>query len=140
MRVISRKTLREFWEDPKRPESARTLLPAWYKVVLGATWHNFAALRQTFNSADAVGNCVVFDVGHNRYRVAGRTLYADDEKHTPGVVYVLRVMDHEEYDENKWPNQCGCHDPPPGAGKGKKKPARKKSAGSRPTRRPKKRG
>ena len=131
MRVISKKTLRVFWEDPKRPENARILLTSWNKVVLDATWHNFAELRQTFNSADQVGNCIVFDVGHNRYRVIGRVLYADPTKHLPGVVYVLRVMDHKEYDENKWPEQCGCHVPPPIRSKPKKPRTRAKRRGKR---------
>jgi len=25
-----------------------------------------------------------------------------------GILYVLRIMDHDEYDKNKWPEQCGC--------------------------------
>ena len=140
MRVISKKTLRMFWEDPKRPETTRTLLASWYKTVVAATWHHFAELRQTFNSADQVGNCVVFNVGHNRYRVIGRVLYADDEKPLPGVVYVLRVMDHEEYDENRWPDQCGCHDPPPGKATAKKKKAGRRRLNQPPQRRAKQHG
>jgi mRNA-degrading endonuclease HigB of HigAB toxin-antitoxin module len=38
--------------------------------------------------SDQVGNCVVFDVGNNRYRLIGRVKY---EQH---IVYVLKVMDH----------------------------------------------
>ena len=34
---------------------------------------------------------VVFDIGNNRYRLIGRVFY-------PHKHYVLRVMDHEEYD------------------------------------------
>ena len=138
MRVISKKALREFWEDPKRPPNAQTLLSAWYKIVLDATWSTFGELRQMFNSADQVGNCVVFDVGHNRFRVIGRVLYADEENYLPGVVYILRVMDHKEYDENAWPGQCGCHEPPPKKGRDKKSPRR--GIGLRPTRRPRRRG
>jgi len=50
---------------------------------------------------------VVFDVGNNRYRLIGRVNYAR------GIVYVLKVMDHAEYDKNRWPDDCGCHKPPP---------------------------
>ncbi len=28
-------------------------------------------------------------------------------------LYVLRVLDHEEYDRVPWATQCGCHSPPP---------------------------
>ena len=62
MRVISRKAIRLFWEEPKRAKDAKPLLTAWYKVVLAAEWHNFADLRQAFNSADRVGNCTVDDL------------------------------------------------------------------------------
>lgn len=110
MRVISKKALRAFW---KRHPPAQAPLTSWYKAVVAATWHTFAEVRRTFRSADSVGNCVVFDVGGNNFRVIGRVLYASDEQALPGVVYVLRVMTHAEYDRNDWPEQCGCHQPPP---------------------------
>ncbi|RLS42084.1 MAG: type II toxin-antitoxin system HigB family toxin [Planctomycetota bacterium] len=81
-------------------------LSAWYKIASKAEWANFARLKQTFGSADQVGNGVVFDVGSNRYRLIGRVLY-------PHKLSVLRVMDHEEYDRASWASQCGCHSPPP---------------------------
>lgn len=110
MRVISKRALRVFWQ---RHPSARAPMTAWHKAVVAATWHTFAEVRQTFRSADLVGNCVVFDVGGNNFRVIGRVLYADAEKALPGVVYVLRVMTHDEYDRDDWPGQYGCHLPPP---------------------------
>jgi mRNA interferase HigB len=111
VRVISHKRLKDFWNDPKSPAGAKRYLSVWYKLVLAATWPNFAALRGTFASADLVGDCVVFDVGNNRIRLIGRVRYATDK--LPGVVYVLAVLTHAEYDENKWPDDCGCHEPPP---------------------------
>jgi hypothetical protein len=50
---------------------------------------------------------VVFDVGNNRFRLIGRVNYRY------GIVYVLKVMDHREYDKNLWVDSCGCHKPPP---------------------------
>jgi mRNA interferase HigB len=108
VRVISRRRLREFWESCKRgSEVAQRNLSAWYKLARHADWANFAALKQTFGSADQVGNCVVFDVGNNRFRLIGRVNY------TKGVLYVLKVMDHAEYDKKRWVEDCGCHKPPP---------------------------
>ena len=124
MRVISKKTLRLFWEAYPAAEPP---LRAWYKVTLAASWQNFAELRQTFNTADHVGDCVVFDIGGNKYRLIGRVRYTKDK--IPGVVYVLTVMTHAEYDENKWPDECGCHNPPP-----KKLKKRKPAGGHQPTR------
>jgi mRNA interferase HigB len=76
VRIISRRRLREFWESRKHDagRAERDLL-AWYKPAKHALWPTFAALRQTFGSADQVGNCVVFDVGNNRYRLIARINY-----------------------------------------------------------------
>lgn len=108
MRVISKRRLRQFWEA-RRTDSvlAQRDLSAWHKLARNADWENFGALRQTFRSADQVGNCIVFDIGNNRYRLIGRINYAR------GIVYVLRVMDHAEYDKRRWIEDCGCHKPPP---------------------------
>jgi mRNA interferase HigB len=112
VRVISKRRLREFWESWKHnTATAERDLSVWYKVAKGAQWANFGALRQSFGSADQVGNCVVFDVGNNRFRLVGRVNYGK------GILYVLRVMDHSEYDKKTWVDQCGCDKPPP------KKPA-----------------
>ncbi len=108
MRVISRRMLREFWESRKSdPEIALRDLSAWYKLAKNARWANFGALKQTFGSADQVGNCVVFDVGNNRFRLIARVNYVK------AVVYVLKVMDHREYDRGSWIDDCGCHRPAP---------------------------
>jgi mRNA interferase HigB len=85
----------------------------WRRLAENADWPNFGAMKRTFRSADLVGNCVVFDVGNNRYRLIGRVNY------TRGIVYVLKVMDHDEYDEGRWIDDCGCHNPPPRKKKGK---------------------
>jgi mRNA interferase HigB len=118
VRVIARTRLKQFWQSRKDDaERAERDLSAWYKVARHADWTNFGALRQTFGSADQVGNCVVFDVGNNRYRLIGRVKYAgaavEGRRAVQGIVYVLKVMDHEEYDKNTWPGECGCHNPPP---------------------------
>src|SRR5438270_13292775 len=116
MRVISRKRLWQFWKARKTDsEIAEWDLSAWYKSAKKAQWDNFGELKQTFGSADQVGNCVVFDVGNNRYRLIGRMNYR------AAIIYVLNGMEHAEYDKNRWPGECGCHSPPP------KKPAARKA-------------
>ena len=76
MRVIAKPRLREFWESRKHnARIAERDLSAWYKLARSAAWNHFAALKQTFGSADQVGNCVVFDVGNNRFRLIGRVNY-----------------------------------------------------------------
>ena len=108
MRIISKSRLVAFWRSRDHDaEIAERDLLRWHTITRGADWPNFGGVRRTFNSADQVGNCVVFDVGNNRFRVIGRVNYARR------IVYVLRVMDHAEYDKRPWADECGCHQPPP---------------------------
>src|ERR1043166_1538315 len=93
MHVISKKKLREFWEREPR---ARSPLDAWYQVTKRPEWRIFAEVRQTFNSADAVGKFVVFDIGGNKYRLIAVIHY------NRGKVFVRHVLTHAEYDEGKW--------------------------------------
>ena len=90
-------------------------MEAWYLIAKHADWKDFGSLKQTFGTADTVGNCVVFDVGNNRYRVIGRAFYNSHK------LYILAVMDHEEYDKKLWIDGCNCHKPQP-----KTKPEHKK--------------
>ncbi len=108
MWVIAKSHLRRFWESRKDDsEVAQRDLLTWFKLAESAEWANFGALKRTFGSADQVGNCVVFDVGNNRFRLIGRVFYA------AGRLYILGVMDHREYDKGRWIDECGCYDPPP---------------------------
>lgn len=118
MRIISETRLKEFWESRRTSREAgiaRRDLDAWRRIARAASWENWGALTQTFGSADRVGNCVVFDVGNNRYRLIGRVNFHRK------IIYVLMVMDHVEYDEKAWIEDCNCHRPPPPRAAGEKK-------------------
>lgn len=108
MRIISRSRLRKFWEAPGNEESEGSLR-AWYTVVKskGISWRNWAELKTTYGNASLVGDCVVFNIAGNKFRLVTRVRY---ETRT---VYVLKVMTHREYDEKRWQNDCGCHLAPP---------------------------
>jgi mRNA interferase HigB len=64
-------------------------------------------VRAEFGTVSLVGTCVVFNIGGNRYRLIARILYASQK------VFILMVMTHAEYDQDKWKAECGCHEPPP---------------------------
>jgi mRNA interferase HigB len=117
MRVISKARLREFWETPGN-EDAEGPLRAWYTHVNSKTvsWHSWADVKAALGSASLVGNCVVFNIGGNKYRLVTRILYRSQK------VFILRVMTHREYDEGQWKDECGCYQPAPGT---KKKGLRK---------------
>ena len=108
MRVISKTRLRQFWEQPGHAD-AEGPLRAWYTHVNSktVTWQSWADVKADFASASIVGNCVVFNIGGNKYRLVTRSLYPSQK------VFVLRVMTHAEYDDDKWKKDCGCYEPPP---------------------------
>jgi mRNA interferase HigB len=108
MRVISKARLRKFWETPGYEDSEGPLR-SWYTHVSheSVAWQSWANVKAEFGSASLVGNCVVFNIGGNKYRLITRILYASQK------VFVLKVMTHAEYDEDKWKEDCGCYEPPP---------------------------
>jgi mRNA interferase HigB len=93
MHVISRKTLRLFWE--RYPES-EVALARWFKIVQQTEFRNFAELRAAFPTADKVDNWVVFNVGGNKYRLIASIHF------NRGKVYVRHVLTHAEYDRGGW--------------------------------------
>jgi mRNA interferase HigB len=108
MRVISQSRLRQFWELSGRAD-AEGPLRAWYTHVKSKTvsWRSWGEVKASFATASLVGDCVVFNVGGNKYRLITRVLYPSQK------VFVLKVMTHAEYDQNKWQNECGCFAAPP---------------------------
>jgi mRNA interferase HigB len=108
VRVIFKARLRRFWEIPGNAD-AEGPLRGWYTHVNSKTvaWHSWAGVKDDFASASPVGNCVVFNIGGNNYRLIARILYVSQK------VFVLKVTSHREYDEDQWKQQCGCFAPPP---------------------------
>ena len=93
MHVISRKTLRTFWQ--KYPDS-QTALTRWFKIVQKTDFTNFAELQATFPSADLVGSLIVFNIGGNKYRLIA-SIHFNRQK-----VYIRHVLTHKEYDKGAW--------------------------------------
>lgn len=105
MWIISKARLREFWEPGHR--DAQAPLSAWHQVVRSADWSQWSDVTVTYRSADQVGDCVVFNIAGNKYRLIARIRYASHK------VYVLKVMTHAEYSRRAWIEACGCHSKPP---------------------------
>ena len=80
MHIISKKALREFWEQ--YPDS-ETPLRRWFRIIDKNDFRNFAELRATFGSADVVDDFIVFNISGNKYRLVvvihfnrGKSLYS----------------------------------------------------------------
>jgi len=95
MRIISRRTLREFWEKHSTAQSGLLL---WYQRVSDSEFQNFNDLRQVFPSADQVGNFTVFNISGNNYRLI---TYIDYDYQ---IVFIRAVLTHAEYDKENWKN------------------------------------
>jgi len=90
MRIIARRTLRNFWEvHPDAEEPLR----AWYTYVRQADWHTPNDVRSVFRTASFVGNDrVVFNIKGNRYRLVVVVVYRHH------AVYIRFIGTHREYD------------------------------------------
>jgi mRNA interferase HigB len=100
--VISFRKLRAFAEERKE---ALAPLRAWYRLASRAEWKNIAEVRSTYPHADSVGNCTVFNIGRNDFRLVVQINYETR------VIYVRKVMTHAEYSYKngaQWKNACGC--------------------------------
>jgi len=64
MHVISRKALREFWEQ--HPES-KSPLTRWANAMEKNDFNSFSQLKQAMPTADLVGDLMVFNIGGNKY-------------------------------------------------------------------------
>jgi mRNA interferase HigB len=88
--VIAKRTLQAFWARHPKTE---TPLSAWHKAVKRADWSSPLDVRNTYRSADPIGEeFVVFDICDNEYRLVVRVDYQR------GVVCIWDVYSHPEYD------------------------------------------
>jgi mRNA interferase HigB len=90
MRIIAKKTLREFWE---KHTDVRQALQAWYVDVQKANWTSSADIKNVYKNASFVANNrVVFNIKGNQYRIVVAIQYEY------GIVYIRFVGTHPEYD------------------------------------------
>ena len=90
MRIIAKRTLREFWE--RHPDAEEPLL-AWYREVEKEDWDQPSQIKEKYRSASFVkGNRVVFNIKGNDYRLVVKINYPYR------VVYVRFVGTHADYD------------------------------------------
>ncbi len=90
MRIIARKTLKEFYLI--HPQ-AKGPLDSWHNDVKHAEWKTSADLKQRYSSASFLSdNRIVFNISGNKYRLLCRVRYE------PGIVFILFVGTHSEYD------------------------------------------
>lgn len=90
MHVISRKKLREFWEN--HPD-ARSSLESWFIDVKHAEWQKPDDIKSVYHNTSIIGNNrVVFNIKGNKFRVVVSIQY------THKIVFIRFVGTHQEYD------------------------------------------
>ena len=90
MRIISKKTLKDYWE--KEPD-AQTSLTAWHAEAKNAEWSAPADLKAHYGSASILRDGrVVFNIGGNKYRLV---VWINYDFFT---IYIRFVGTHQEYD------------------------------------------
>ena len=93
MRIISKRTLRTFWESHPRGSRAKVPLQVWYNSVEDADWATPADVKNSHGDASILKNGrVVFNIAGNKFRLVVRINYPYR------VVYIRFVGTHGEYD------------------------------------------
>jgi mRNA interferase HigB len=97
MRVIARRTLREFLQSHtghKDHAALKAALEAWFDEVRKARWRNTAAVKRLYATASIVtADRIVFNIKGNDYRLVTSV---DFEK---GIVWIKWIGTHKEYDK-----------------------------------------
>lgn len=91
MRVIAKKTLREFW---KKHSDAEEQIKSWYQEAVEAKWKNTRDIKQKYVTASfLIDNRVVFNIKGNTYRLVVKINYSY------GIVWIRFIGTHAEYDK-----------------------------------------
>lgn len=91
MRIIAKRTLREFWA--KHPDSEQQL-KAWFSQAEKAGWRNIHDLRRDHPQASIVaGNRIIFNIKGNKYRLIVKFNFDFQ------LGWVRFVGTHAEYDK-----------------------------------------
>lgn len=96
MRIIARKTLKQFIERlkaSKDQKAVKSALDAWFHEVLQAEWKTPADVLKAYANASIVGpDRVVFNIKGNDYRL----VVAINYRHQ--IVFIKWLGTHAEYD------------------------------------------
>ena len=95
MRIISRRTLREFVANRtghKDRSALKAAVDAWFSEVSKARWQSTADVKRLYATASVVSNeRIVFNIKGNDY---GLVVAVDFEK---AIVWIKRIGTHRDY-------------------------------------------
>ncbi|MGI8467028.1 MAG: type II toxin-antitoxin system HigB family toxin [Pyrinomonadaceae bacterium] len=99
MKLIGRNKITTFINE--KSDSKRALND-WVTIIQEANWKNSVEMKLVYKKADLVGNCTVFDIRGNNYRLITAISYKLQ------IIEVLYILTRSEYDRNKWKKDCDC--------------------------------
>ena len=93
MRIISKKTLKKFYEQSKYSDS-KSSLEAWYNEVLKLDWKNPNEVKEMYRNASIIGKeKVVFNIAGNKYRLIVKINYYAK------IIFIKFIGTHKQYDK-----------------------------------------
>ncbi len=93
MRIISIKTIKDFWEKVRNKDSEQSLR-AWFFEVKEDDWKSPNDLKKKYRNVSIIGNSrVVFNIKGNKYRLIVAVNYKLK------LVFIRFVGTHKEYDK-----------------------------------------
>ena len=93
MRVISKRTLREFQESTPKYTDAEDPLRSWYREAKQAVWQTPADVKEQYRNASILkNNRTVFNIAGNKYRLVVEINY------TAQIIFIRFIGTHQEYD------------------------------------------
>jgi mRNA interferase HigB len=93
--LIRKETIEDYVANNARSRSSFAI---WLTVLKNADWDKADDIKETFGSADLLGNGsnrVVFDIGGNKYRMICKYAFGNKQVH----LFVCWIGTHTEYDE-----------------------------------------
>jgi mRNA interferase HigB len=93
MRVIAKRTLRQFWQSSPRYGDVQGPIEAWHAEASKASWRTPQEVKAQFRSASVLkGGRVVFNIAGNKYRLVVALDYGRQ------ACFVKFIGTHEQYD------------------------------------------
>ncbi len=94
MRVIAKRTLREFWLSLPHYQDSKGPLEAWHSEALKANWRSPQDIKAKYRHASILkNNRVVFNIAGNKYRLVVAIDYGRQ------ACFIKFVGTHEQYDQ-----------------------------------------
>ncbi len=90
MRILSKGTLRDFWELYPDAEAG---LKMWFTKIKNGEYATPSEVIIDFKGADYVGNRIIFNIAKNKYRLIASFRY--DKQ----ICYIHFIGTHSEYDK-----------------------------------------